>query len=645
MNLVNTGCLRQIVVLFCFVFACDAAAQSRATNISMAITFDDLPWVGDFPSGDTSAVQGLGRIAAVLRVHGVSATGFVISNRARGHEGALQTWVNWGNAIGNHSASHPDLNGVSADRWLRDIERCDSYLRKFTNGATRFFRFPYLHYGNTADKKLRAKAGLKAMGLRTAKVTVDNSEWILARAYGSACSSGDAKLRHAIGREFIRHIVAATEHADAVARRNIGRPVRQVLLLHANALVDDHLDALLLALEEKGVHFITLDEALADSVYSLPDTYVGPKGMSWLYRISSSEKGDARWDDEEAARLQRRFPAGNAAPSGKALPSGVSSLTLFSGAPEELRSIADDAGTSVRMRSLLVMHKGKMIAEAYFNGAGPETPINLKSVTKSLTSTLVGIAIRKGWIRSVDDSIGRYLPATRNDPGKAAITIRQLLTMSSGLSPVSYEAIQHSSDWVRMLLAQPLRRGSGRTFTYDTPVLQILSAVLRNAGGMSLSDLAQQELLGPLGGRLIHWRVDARGLELGGNDAFLRPRDLLQLGELYRLNGEYGGRRILPESYVAAATSAQIKPASPTANHGTLNVRGYGYLWWMIEARGEPVYAALGHGGQILLVSPQRELVVLVTSRWPNISSVPHYHHITRILLDRVLPLFPRRSK
>ena len=611
----------------------------------MAITIDDLPWAGDLPIGDTAAVQGLGRIAAVLRVHGVVSTGFVISNRVSGNEGALQTWVNWGNAIGNHSASHPDLNRVSVRQWLDDIRRCDSYLKRFGSRVTPFFRFPYLHYGNTNDKKLEAAAGLKAMGLRTARVTIDNSEWILARAYALACASGDAKLRHEIGREFIRHIVAATEHADAVARRNIGRPVRQVLLLHANSLVDDHLDALLLTLERRGVQFISLEEALADSVYSLPDTYVGPKGMSWLYRISSPGEDDVRWDDEEAARIQDRFPGVNAKPSGKAIRSGVSSLALSPGAPEELKVIAREAGTSVRMRSMLVMHKGKLVAEAYFNGAGSETPINLKSVTKSFTSTLVGIALRKGWIRSVDDSIGRYLPETRKDPVKAAITIRQLLTMSSGLMPVSYEAIQHSSDWVQMLLAQPLRRETSRSFAYDTPVLQILSAVLRNASGMSLSNLAQQELLEPMGGRLVHWRVDAQGLELGGNDAFVLPRDLLQLGELYRLGGEYGGRRILPESFVTAATSEQIRPSSRTANHGTLNVRGYGYLWWLIDAGGEPVYAALGHGGQILLVSPQRELVVLVTSRWPNISSVPHYHHITHILLDRVLPLFPRQTR
>jgi CubicO group peptidase (beta-lactamase class C family) len=82
-------------------------------------------------------------------------------------------------------------------------------------------------------------------------------------------------------------------------------------------------------------------------------------------------------------------------------------------------------------------------------------------------------------------------------------------------------------------------------------------------------------------------------------------------------------------------------PETKTINHNTLPVRGYGYLWWLLKLNTENVYAALGHGGQILLVSPQRELVVLMTSRWPSVSSVLHYRHLTRILVDRVLPLFP----
>ena len=210
--------------------------------------------------------------------------------------------------------------------------------------------------------------------------------------------------------------------------------------------------------------------------------------------------------------------------------------------------------------------------------------------------------------------------------------------MSTGLRPVDYGAIQQSSDWIETLLAQSFEaRGE---FVYDTPVLQLLTAVLRNASGMSVSELGQRELFAPIGGALVTWRTDAGAVELGGNDEYVRLRDLIKLGELYRLGGVFEGRRILPEEFVEASTAMQIKPEGDRVNHNTLSLRGYGYLWWLLDINGEEVYAALGHGGQLLVVAPQRELVVLMTSRWPSTSSAEHYRHLARILGERVLPIF-----
>jgi len=617
-------------------------AKSAATQV--AITIDDLPWVGPLPDGD-SANEALERIAAVLRVHDAPATGFVIGDRAVQHEQPIQTWVSWGLTIGNHSASHLDLNHTPVEEWLADVGRGNDFLGKFGSANVPFFRFPMLHQGDTTDKRARVQSALQDLGLRTAHVTIDNSEWILARAHAAALANKDAALRNAIGREFIRHIVAAVEHADSVARRKVGRSVPQVLLLHANTLVEDKLDALLLELAARGLEFITLEEALADPVYSRPDDYVGPKGLSWLYRMQPLSTEDVQWDDIEAAAIEERFSEALDSDREDVSASSVSSYHISPKAPKGLEAILPEAGESERMRSLLVMHEGELVAEAYFNGAGPETAANLKSVTKSLTSALVGVALRKGWIESVDDPVGRYVPERLEaHPQKAAITIRQLLTMSSGLPPVDYESIQQSSDWVETLLAQPLNEHPTDTFVYDTPVLQLLTAVLSKVSGMSVSALAQRELFAHLDGELVYWRVDSRAIELGGNDAYVRPRDLIKLGELYRLGGSFEGREILPEEFVRASTAVQIMPRIEMVNHDTLPVRGYGCLWWLLEVNGEAAYAALGHGGQILLVSPQRELVVLMTSRWPSASSPAHYRHLTRILVERVLPLFPKKQ-
>ncbi|MFQ5606264.1 MAG: serine hydrolase [bacterium] len=632
-----------LATFFCFLFFIITVGPVTAQPepaIQLAITIDDLPWVGPLPNGD-SAAEALTRLAAVLRVHQAPATGFVISDHARDNKQAIQVWASWGLTLGNHSAAHRDLNTTTVDDWLAGVAQCDSFLVQFGSAKTSYFRFPMLHQGDTPEKHNRVQAGLRKLGLHTAHVTVDNSEWLLARAHAHALATENAPLRHAIGQEFIRHILAAVEHANSVACRKTGHAVPQILLLHTNTLVEDKLDELLLALRARNVEFITLKKALADPVYSRPDDYIGRKGMSWLYRMHPLSIDDVRWDDAEAAAIRSRFARAFAGEAGETPVNRISSKHIALGAPGELEAILTEAGKSERMRSLLVMHKGELVAEAYFNGAGPETAANLKSVTKSLTATLVGVALRQGWIASIDDPISRYLP-DQLDPqsGEAGITIRQLLTMSTGLQPVGYGSIQQSADWVKTILAQPVDTAALGSFRYDTPVLQLLTAVLQKASGLSVGKLAQRYLFAPLGGELVYWRVDAQGIELGGNDAYVRPRDLIKLGELYRHGGRFGGHEILPETFVKQATAIQIMPSGAMVNHNTLPVRGYGFLWWLLKINGEKTYAALGHGGQILMVFPRRKLVVLMTSRWPSVSSTEHYQHLTRILSERIVPLF-----
>jgi len=612
--------------------------------IRLAITIDDLPWVGPLHAGE-STTQAIERIAAVLRVHQVPATGFVICNKAIQNEQPIQAWVNWGLTIGNHSAAHRDLNRTAEEGWLAEVAECHEYLEQYGDAYIPYFRFPMLHQGDNPGSRSRVDSALQERGLHTAHVTVDNSEWILAQAYAFALAHANAPLRYRIRREFMHHIVAAVKHADRVAHRKVGRSVPQILLLHANTLVEDNLDVLLLELRTHNVEFIPLEDALADPVYSRPDEYIGSKGISWLYRMQPLSVDDVQWDDAEAAAIRHRFAAALSGNAENIAFDNVSSQRIAPGAPAEFESVFEEAGKSERMRSLLVMYQGELIAEAYFNGAGPETPVNLKSVTKSLSSALVGIALRHGWIESVDDSIGGYLPPQfKPDSLKASITIRQLLTMSTGLQPVDYGRIQQTDDWVQTLLSQPVDSETQRTFVYDTPVLQLLSGVLQNISGMSVSALAQRELFMPLHGELVYWRTDARGIELGGNDAYVRSRDLIMLGELYRLGGHFEGHEILPKSFVEASVSRQIMPERDMINHNTLPVRGYGYLWWLLEINGEKMYAALGHGGQILLVSPHRAVVVLMTSRWPSTSSTAHYRHLTRILINRLLPLLPAKQ-
>lgn len=598
-------------------------------RIRLAITIDDLPWSGSVPSGDTEA-RAVNRIAAVLNAHNAPATGFVVCDRAVENPQAMAVWLDWGLTLGNHSAAHRDLNRTDTREWLDDVLRCDRFLAKYDT-YERPFRFPMLHQGDTPEKREAVAAALADAGLLTAHVTVDTSDWILAQSHAAAVDGSDDALRAAIGREFIRHIRDAVRHAEDVARRKVGRSVSHVLLLHANTLVDDYLDPLLVALRADGAEFITLREALRDPIFQLDDGYIGPKGLSWLYRMMPASPEDADWDDAEARAIRERVSGFRVPKAERAPPS----------APPWFGAIAASARVSERMRSLLVMHRGKLVAEAYFNGSGPDVPTNLKSITKSLVSALVGVGLQQGWLGSIDEPVSEYLSVAYDVDSR--ITIRSLLTMSSGLAPADYGAVQQSRDWVAFMLAQPTRDEGHGQFVYDTSVLQLLTATLENASGRTIAELSR-DFLASIEAEPVYWRVDPTGLALGGNDAYLLPRDLIKLGELYRRDGRFRGRQVIERRYAASSISRQIQPAEPTVNHGTFRVRGYGYLWWLLEIGGGPAYAALGHGGQTLVVLPNRELVILMTSRWPGPSSPEHYRHMKRILEEMILPRFPVKS-
>jgi CubicO group peptidase (beta-lactamase class C family) len=131
---------------------------------------------------------------------------------------------------------------------------------------------------------------------------------------------------------------------------------------------------------------------------------------------------------------------------------------------------------------------------------------------------------------------------------------------------------------------------------------------------------------------------------MGGNDAYLTASDLARMGELVRRGGEWQGRRVVTSAWLDRMLAPQVVPADPTINHGTVPVRGYGYLWWLVELGGEPGFAALGHGGQYLAIFPGRELTVVVTSHWPGPSSSEHYRHVRELFTEHLLPAFPRAT-
>ncbi|MGD8827833.1 MAG: serine hydrolase [Gammaproteobacteria bacterium] len=613
-------------------------ASPTLQGVEVALSFDDLPWVGADPV-DGTITDAVNRIAAVLNAHNAPAIGFVICNRYRQLKAPVKAWAAWGYDIGNHSSSHMDLNSTKTSVWLQDVKRCDEQLRGFPTYHG-LFRFPMLHQGDTRAKRDAVASALSEMNLRTGHVTVDTSDWILTQYHARAIRQKNAVLRRQVGEAFIRHILAAVRHADAVSRRKLGRQMPQVLLLHANSLVDDYLDELLLALHRNGARFVPIEKALSDTAYQREDDYVGKKGISWRYRMQPASPEDADWGDAQAQYIRDSLDAEFSKHGKGVARTTISSMPVGDRGNAKLMALLERAGSSERWRSLIIYRHGKIQLEAYFNGVNETTPQNLKSVTKSVTALLLGKALDAGWIQQIDDPVANYLPAYKRIMPQQPIRIAGLLTMSTGLVPVPYAKIQQQDDWVKSVLkagVSPERRGK---FNYDTPVLELLSASLESASGEPSIALANHYLLGGTAEKIDYWRRDPRGIDFGGNDAFLTPRGMLDIGKLVLGKGVLNGHRVLNANFVDQATRAQIMPASDTVNHGTLPVDGYGYLWWLTRIGGQKAIAALGHGGQMIFVVPSRDSVVVVTSRWPMHSSVRHYRHVTRMLNEDFLPMF-----
>lgn len=286
------------------------------------------------------------------------------------------------------------------------------------------------------------------------------------------------------------------------------------------------------------------------------------------------------------------------------------------------------AGQSEWTRSLLVVRHGRLAFERYYGGFGPDSLADVRSVTKSVVSTLTGIAMARGHIRGLDVPVSDFV--NPDDYGVSrldeAITFRHLLTMTGG-----WEWDEHSGDdyglWitsrepVRFLLNRSIVDPPGTRFVYNSAAVHLLGIALEEATGHALPDFADEVLFGPLGVPNLSWEPLSEGFVNGGSGLDLRPRDLARLGQLFLTGGRWRGQAIVPGDWIEMATDPVFTWSSP---------RSYGYLWWIDLERGG--YYASGYGGQYLYVLPGRDLVVVITTDWRGAGSVPDYREAIRAL-------------
>ena len=274
--------------------------------------------------------------------------------------------------------------------------------------------------------------------------------------------------------------------------------------------------------------------------------------------------------------------------------------------------------------AMVTVKDGVIIDEYYQEGYDETSVFPLHSCTKSFTSALVGIAIEQGYFTSVDDPLSDYLPQVLDlaDTGKQQITLRHLLTHTSGLEwyewagRSNWQEFRSAENWVDYILNRNLVATPGTVFAYSTGNSHLLAAALESATGMGELEYARKNLFDALGMDSVVWGTDPQGIADGGNGISMTVRDAARFGQLYLQNGQWNGEQLISAQWVAESTTAQ--------NNGAGDGTGsYGYQWWIRSFQGYDTYYAFGAHGQFIFVVPELDLVTVIASNSVEDSYAP----------------------
>jgi|SRR5581483_7355797 len=296
------------------------------------------------------------------------------------------------------------------------------------------------------------------------------------------------------------------------------------------------------------------------------------------------------------------------------------------------------AQTRPYLNTLLIIRHGYIVFERYYKEYHQQSYQLLNSMTKSFISALIGIALREGYIRNLDQRWEEFTPeyfTDETDARKRQITLRQLLKMTSGLNPdfLAYPArhADKDADWVRFAIEKAILPRPDQLFMYSSLGSHLLSVILTKATGLSTLEFARRYLFAPLGIAWdeqadFSWHTDPHGYYVGGAGLWLRARDAAKLGHLYANNGQWDGVQIIPAEYVQESTQEHSRGGSP---EGT----GYGYHWWVVEQEGYRSFYAAGFGGQYIHVFPDLDTVIVMLAPDEPAPGVYHRQFIPSIFV------------
>ncbi len=283
--------LRMMSALVGLLLAGSALLAQNAPQRAIAITIDDLPAGGATSMTATEITEMTSKLLSTLKEQKIPVVGFV-NERKLYKEGevdarikALNMWLDSGFELGNHTFSHTSLNNVPLQAWEDDVVRGETVTKTLLfqhKMKLRYFRHPFLDTGRDLQTRRQAEAFLIGRGYRIAPVTMDGWDWNFAGVYEEARKRGDTALEQKLVSAYLTYTTSVFEYYEKFSKDLIGYEPKQVLLLHANWLEAEHIGELLDLLGKRGYEFVTLEDALGDDAYGMPDEYVGEEGRGWI---------------------------------------------------------------------------------------------------------------------------------------------------------------------------------------------------------------------------------------------------------------------------------------------------------------------------------------------------------------------------
>jgi CubicO group peptidase (beta-lactamase class C family) len=298
------------------------------------------------------------------------------------------------------------------------------------------------------------------------------------------------------------------------------------------------------------------------------------------------------------------------------------------------------------LQGFMLLRHGNVAAEGWWAPYTPQTPHALYSLSKSFTSSAIGMAVNEGLL-SVDDPVLKFFPGDAPaNPGRnlKAMRVRHLLSMNTGHKEDTTLRVFRGGDenWARAFLALPVERRPGTWFVYNTAATYMLSAIITKLTGKTLLDYLRPRLFEPLGIADPTWETDPRGINIGGSGLHIKAEDIARFGQMYLQKGVWNGRRILPEAWVAEATSAQSDNSNTQTNPDW--TVGYGYQFWRCRHNG---YRGDGAFGQYCIVMPEQDAVLVINGGVRDMQLVMDlvWEHLLPAMQPGALPVDPRANR